>query len=166
MRSPSILTLFALAAIGIGGAGLALSAAARQPASPNNPMFPQRPNGPTAPTSPPQNVSDVNTVFLPPGDYSAIVLCTNARDRRWIVALKTSAGSFPITVGPNQTVTIPFEKGWTVRSEMQARLESRLVPFEDLSERNLLDGNENIGISAWGITDKGPVTFALPVKRK
>ena len=164
MPSRSITALLALVAM--LGAGLALSAAARQPANPNTPMFPVRPNNPSAPTSPPQNVSDVNSVFLPPGEYSAIVLCTNARDRRWIVALKTTAGSFPITIGPNQTVTIPFEKGWSVRSEMQARLESRLVPFEDLSERNLLDGNENIGISAWGITDKGPVPFALPVKRK
>lgn len=144
--------LLALAAL---GAGVVLSAAARQPADPFNPFRTPAPQQTPA-------VSDVNTVFMPPGKYTAIVMTTNARDRRWIVALKTNSGTFPITLGPMQTVTIPFEDGWKVVADMNARIESRLVPFEDLSQRNLLDGNENLGISAWGITESGPVNFAPP----
>ena len=120
---------------------------------------------PARPMSPQPAGNELNTVYMPPGKYTAIVLTSNAQDRRWIVSLKTNTGSYPITIGPTLTVTIPFEGGWTVQPDMNARIESKLVPFEDLSERNLLDGNETLGISAWGITDRGPVNFAPPKKK-
>ena len=49
---------------------------------------------------------------------------------------------------------------------MDARIESQYIPFEDITQRNLLDGNENLGIAAWGITDRGPVNFAPPKPAK
>lgn len=111
-------------------------------------------------------VSEVNAVYLPPGKYTAIVIATTAKNRRWIVSLKSTRGNFPITVGDESTIVIPFAGGWTVKAEDQARLESKYVPWEDIGERNLLDGNEYLALTAWGITDQGPVPFAPGVKRK
>lgn len=143
--------LVALAA-GVGAAGLG--------------MAQQVPNGPVPiPTTRPP-VGEVNTLFLPPGNYTAIVVTTTGKDRRWWVSLKTAKGTFPITVGPQETVTIPFTSGWRVSASDQARIESRFVPFEDISERTPVDGNETLALSAWGITDQGPVNFALPVRKK
>jgi hypothetical protein len=101
--------------------------------------------------------------YLPPGKYTAIVVTSNATKRRWILSLKTRKGTFPITIGGATNVVIPFENGWDVLASDEARLESPYVPFEDLSKRDLLDGNENLAISAWGITDRGPVEFAAPL---
>ncbi len=106
----------------------------------------------------------INTRFIPPGTYTAIVLTSNATTRRWIVSLKSRKGTFPITIGGATNVIIPFEKGWTVFATDEARIESPYVPFEDVSRRDLLDGNENLAISAWGITEQGPVEFAAPVR--
>ncbi len=106
----------------------------------------------------------VNSRFIPPGTYTAIVLTSNATTRRWIVSLKSRKGTFPITIGGATNVIIPFEKGWTVFATDEARIESPYVPFEDVSRKDLLDGNENLAISAWGITEQGPVEFAAPVK--
>lgn len=151
LRLSRVLCLIAAAAIVATGAGL--TTAQPVPTAPSPPM----------PKAPP---GELNTLFLPPGNYTAIVIATTGKDRRWFLSLKTARGSFPITIGPEQTVTIPFTAGWKVTAGDQARLESRLVPFEDLSERTPVDGNETLALSAWGITDQGPVNFAPPARRK
>lgn len=120
--------------------------------------------GESAPAAPSRSGPvPINTRYIPPGTYTAIVLTSNATTRRWIVSLKTTRGTFPITIGGATNVIIPFEKGWTVLAADQARIESPYVPFEDVSRRDLFDGNENLAISAWGITEQGPVEFAAPV---
>ena len=123
------------------------------------------PGGATSPSPAVAPRAEWNTVFLPPGNYTSIVIATTAKDRRWIVSLKTSKGVFPITVAAGETTVIPFASGWRVTANDQARIESRYVPFEDLSERTPVDGNENVALSAWGVTDQGPVNF-VPPKRK
>lgn len=122
------------------------------------PMLGSAAAAPSAPRPAP-----ISSRYLPPGTYTAIVITSNATTRRWIVSLKSKQGTFPITIGGSTNVVIPFEKGWTVLASDEARIESPYVPFEDVSRRDLLDGNENLAISAWGITDRGPVEFAKPV---
>jgi hypothetical protein len=118
---------------------------------------------PIAPSGGPRG--EWNTVFLPPGTYTAIVIATTAKDRRWVVTLRTAKGVFPITVAPGETTVVPFTGGWRVNAADQARLESKYVPFEDISERTPVDGNENVSLGAWGITDQGPVNFAPPRRK-
>jgi len=158
LKFPSRLArpLALIGAVLLALAGAGLTTAQPVPTAPSLPTIP-------APRTPP---GEINTLFLPPGNYTAIVIATTGKDRRWFISLKTSRGSFPITIGPEQTITIPFTAGWKVAPGDQARLESRLVPFEDLSERTPVDGNENLALSAWGITDQGPVNFAPPARRK
>lgn len=101
-----------------------------------------------------------STAWIPPGRYTAIVIATNAPTRRWIVSLKSSRGSFPITVAPAQTTIIPFDEPWLISPNDQARLESIDVPFENIGrETPLAEGN--LCLSAWGITENGPVEFVI-----
>jgi hypothetical protein len=108
----------------------------------------------------------VYSLWVPAANYTAIVVTSNAVQRRWIVSIKTRSGSFPVTIGPAQTIVIPFEKGWAVADAMEARVESQLISFEDLTQRNLLDGTDLLGVAAWGITDHGPVSFVPPKPTK
>lgn len=118
--------------------------------------------GPTPTPTPPIPDSAIAALYLPPGKYTAIVLTSNAKERRLIVSIKTSRGSFPVTIAPQSTLIVPFEGGWTVQASDNARVESAYTPFEDIGLRNPISDNENLGISAWGITDRGPVNFAPP----
>jgi hypothetical protein len=152
----------ALLTTGILGCGVFLVGAGQQPTVAPPGTSPQ----PVLPLPGRSTVSEVNTLYMPPGKYTAIVIATTAKNRRWIVSLKSTRGSFPITVGDETTIVIPFDDGWQVKADDQARLESKFVPWEDIGERNLLDGNEYVSLAAWGITDQGPVSFSPPVKRK
>lgn len=104
---------------------------------------------------------DVNELWLPPGQYSAIVVSTSATERTWWLSLDTLGGSFPITIGPQQTVTIDFDPPWTVGVDTNARLTSRYVPFGDYTEFNPLN-NQRVQLFAWGITTAGPVQLVPP----
>ena len=132
----------------------------------------------------------VYAAWVPPGRYTAFVISSNARDRRWIVTIRSSkagagptpgvnlpangtpingvsqAGSFPVVLPPQTPVTIPFEGGWLIKAEDLVRIESQFIPFEDISQRNLMDGNDVLAISAWGITPDGPVNFWPPTDRR
>lgn len=98
--------------------------------------------------------------WIPPGTYTAIVLCSSGEDRRWAVSLTTNTVGVPIVVRPGENVVIPFEQGWTVKPGDEARLVSRLVPFDDASKFNLFGEAPDFVLSAWGITTAGPVQFA------
>lgn len=101
-----------------------------------------------------------HTAWLPPGRYHSIIIATNADERRWIVSLKTARSSFPITVAAAETTVIDFPQPWTVAASDEARLESIDVPFGDIGrETPLAEGN--VCLSAWGITDTGPVNFVI-----
>jgi hypothetical protein len=108
---------------------------------------------------------DVYTAWIPPGEYTAIVLCSNADTRRWNVRLMSRNGAnapdeqVSIVVPPREMVVIPFERGWNVRVWEKARLESDLVPFDEFAEGNPVTGEGNIALSAWGIGPDGPVPF-------
>ncbi len=97
--------------------------------------------------------------WIPPGTYTAIVLCSSGEDRRWAVSLTTTTASVPIVVRPGETVVMPFAQGWSVDPGHEARLVSRLVPFEDAAKFNLLGESPDFVLSAWGVTPAGPVQF-------
>lgn len=105
--------------------------------------------------------------WVPPGEYSAFVFTTsaNANTRRWVVTIRTATGgSYPVSIGPAETVTVPFEKGWKVRAEDEVRVRSVYVPFDDMRDYNPLNIEGPMLISAWGVTPGGPVTFVPPKK--
>jgi hypothetical protein len=106
----------------------------------------------------------IHQAWVPPGTYTAMVFSTNAKDRRWIVTLRTAEGSYPVAVPPGETVVLPFAGGWQILPTESVRIESQYAPFEDPTRRNLMDGNENLTVSAWGIGPNGPVTFRPPAK--
>ncbi len=107
----------------------------------------------------------ITEAWIPPGRYSAIVIATNGTTRRWIISLRTTNGRFPITVPPLETTIIPFDEPWVVLPQDQARLESIDVPFDDISRDTPL-AESNLCLSAWGITDKGPVAFVIRPERR
>lgn len=102
--------------------------------------------------------------WLPPGRYHSIIIATNAENRRWIVSLKTARSSFPITVAAAENTVITFPQPWTVAANDQARLESIDVPFGDIARDSPL-AEGNVCLSAWGITDTGPVAFTIRPQR-
>jgi hypothetical protein len=152
-----------VAAAGVAMVVAAWASGAGQPGSPPAPGDPlstlSRPR-----QNPVVKIPDdaIETVYLPPGKYTAIVLTSSAREKKVVVTLKVGKGSFPVTIAPQSTLVIPFEQGWTVQASDNARLESAYTPFEDISLRNPLADNDNLGVSAWGITPSGPVNFAPP----
>lgn len=102
----------------------------------------------------------IHTAWLPPGRYHSIIIATNAETRRWIVALRTTRATFPITVAPAENTVITFPEPWTVTANDQARLESIDIPWGDISRDSpLVEGN--LLLSAWGVTDTGPVNFVI-----
>ncbi len=97
--------------------------------------------------------------WIPPGEYTAIVLCSSGEDRRWAVSLTTNTVGVPIVVRPGEDVVIPFERGWRVNASDEAHIASRLVPFDDAAKYNLVGERPDFVLSAWGITETGPVQF-------
>ena len=97
--------------------------------------------------------------WLPPGTYSAIVLNSSGDERRWAVSLRTTKLNVPIVVPPADNVMVPFKDGWTVVAADEARIVSRLVPFDDSALYNKFGERPNYVLSAWGITANGPVQF-------
>ena len=98
--------------------------------------------------------------WVPPGTYSAIVLCSSGDERRWAVSLTTRSGSVPVVIRPGENVVLPFEGGWTVKAADEARFVSNLVPFDDAAIYNKVGEEPRFILSAWGITPGGPVPFA------
>ena len=101
-----------------------------------------------------------HAAWLPPGRYHSIIIATNAEERRWIVSLRTERESFPITVAAAENTVVTFPEPWTVGAGDDARLESIDVPFGDIARESLL-AEGNVCLSAWGITDTGPVAFVV-----
>lgn len=98
--------------------------------------------------------------WIPPGEYHAIVLCSSGDERRWAVSLATTTKSVPIVVPSNDNVVIEFREGWTVQPRDEARIVSRLVPFDDAARFNKVGERPDYVLSAWGIGPGGPVEFA------
>ncbi|MFM9996823.1 MAG: hypothetical protein ACKVU4_13605 [Phycisphaerales bacterium] len=98
--------------------------------------------------------------WIPPGEYHAIVLCSSGDERRWAVSLTTTSKNVPIVVPANDNVVIEFKEGWTVQPNDEARIVSRLVPFDDAARFNKLGERPDYVLSAWGIGPNGPVEFA------
>ena len=98
--------------------------------------------------------------WIPPGEYTAIVVCSSADTRDWAISLRSRDGIFPLVVGPHRNVIIPFDTPWKVTPDSEARLLSEHIPFADISARNQLNEQAYpLYLSAWGITTKGPVPF-------
>ncbi len=116
--------------------------------------------GGSAPAPAPAATSaDPNYLWIPPGTYTAIVVCSSGQQRRWVVSLDSGGQSLPIAVGPHETVVIPFAEGWAVDAADNAKLTARGVIWGiDTSTSALLD-EANLRLDAWGITKTGPVKF-------
>lgn len=97
--------------------------------------------------------------WMPPGKYTAIVLNSSGDERRWAVSLRTTKLNVPIVVPPAENVVIEFKEGWTVSVNDEARIVSRLVPFDDSAKYNKFGERPDYVLSAWGITAAGPVEF-------
>ncbi len=97
--------------------------------------------------------------WIPPGEYTAIVVSSNADTRNWAISLRTKGGVFPLTVTPQQNVVIPFERGWKITADDEARVLSEHIPFGDFTAFNQFGEENPILLSAWGITAGGPVPF-------
>ncbi len=97
--------------------------------------------------------------WIPPGTYTAIIVCSSGEQRRWAVSLETLGFNVPIVVRPGENAIVPFEQGWTVHPGDEARMTSRLVPFADAARHNLVGERSDFVLSAWGITAGGPVAF-------
>lgn len=101
----------------------------------------------------------VYTAWVPPGTYTALVVCSSGEDRRWTVSLMSNGVNVPLVVRPGENVIVPFAGGWTVNPGDEARVVSRLVPFDDAARFNLVGQPSEYVLSAWGITSAGPVEF-------
>ncbi len=97
--------------------------------------------------------------WIPPGNYTSIVLCSSGDERRWAVSLMTRGVSVPIVVPPRDNIVVEFAEGWQVGPDDEARIVSRLVPFDDAARYNKFGEPPDYVISAWGITAHGPVEF-------
>jgi hypothetical protein len=106
----------------------------------------------------------IHEAWLPPGEYSAIVLTPNVNTgtRRWIVHLWCRGQSVPIAVAPGESTVIPFTEGWEVRANDRVHLTSARVPFGTLEDFDPLDGEPVMEIAAWGIAKAGPVRLVPP----
>lgn len=97
--------------------------------------------------------------WLPPGEYTSIVLNSSGDERRWAVSLMTTKVNVPIVVPPRDNIVIEFKDGWTVKAEDEARIVSTLVPFDDSALYNKYGEEPKFVLSAWGVTSAGPVAF-------
>lgn len=102
--------------------------------------------------------------WVAPGTYTGFVFTSsaNANTRRWIVTIEHSGTSFPVSINPGETVVIPYPTGWTIRADMEVRVRSIHVPFDDLREYDPLKPDGPMFVNAWGITPGGPVPFVPP----
>ena len=98
--------------------------------------------------------------WVPPGEYTAFVICSSGDERRWAVTLATRTAQVPVIVRPGENVVVPFEGGWCVKATDEVRLLSSLVPFDDAAIYNKVGEEPRFVLSAWGITADGPVAFA------
>jgi len=149
---------------GIAGLGLAmLGVSIAQPEGPST----VRPAKPVVrqPGDAQPSGQDVNELWLPPGNYSSLVISTTATERTWWLSLDTDGGTFPVTIGPQQTVTIDFDPPWKVDVSTNARLTSKYVPFGEYAEFNPLN-NQRVQLFAWGITTTGPMKLVPPRNKK
>jgi hypothetical protein len=138
-------------------AGTAVLAVAGQTGQPRRDVITPiqlHPSGQAAQRSPREFVA-----WVPPGTYSAIVMNSSGDERRWAVSLMTTKLSVPIVVPPGDNVIIPFKEGWTVVAADEARIVSRLVPFDDSALYNKVGERPDYVLSAWGISATGPVPF-------
>ncbi len=112
------------------------------------------------PTVPGRVRDNLYAAWIPPGEYTAIVICSSADTRDWAVSLRSRDGIFPFVVPPHRNVIIPFDQPWKVTPDSEARLLSEHIPFADISARNQLNEQAYpLYLSAWGITTRGPVPF-------
>lgn len=104
--------------------------------------------------------------WVAPGTYTGFVFTSsaNANTRRWIVTIEHAGTSFPVSINPGETVTIPFAAGWTIRPEHEVRVRSIHVPFDDLKEFDPLRADGPMFVNAWGLTPNGPAAFVPPKK--
>lgn len=109
--------------------------------------------------TPPRETGRLFAAWMPPGEYTAIVVNSNADTREWSITLRSKRGVFPVVVPPHENVVIPFERGWKVDAGDEARLVSEHVPFGEFTELNQLGEDGLIVLSAWGIGPGGPVPF-------
>jgi hypothetical protein len=149
VNTRSIMTLVLL------GGGLFAAGAALQPT--------RKPAQPEIIPVQPQPLRVIGTrqyaAWIPPGTYSAIVLNSSGDERRWAVSLMVRNTSVPVVVPPADNIIIPFKDGWTVEASDEARIVSSLVPFDDSSRFNKFGERPDYVLSAWGITNNGPVQF-------
>jgi hypothetical protein len=138
----------------LGGGLFAAGAALQQPKQPQPTIIPIQPTQPLRIVKTTQYAA-----WIPPGTYSAIVLNSSGDERRWAVSLMVRDTSVPVVVPPADNIVIPFKDGWTVEAKDEARLVSSLVPFDDSSKYNKFGEGPDYVLSAWGITNNGPVQF-------
>lgn len=51
---------------------------------------------------------------LPPGEYTSLVLANGGNNSSVVVDFQTPSGTFPLVIGPSQTVQIDFRNGLSV----------------------------------------------------
>ena len=110
----------------------------------------------------------VYEAWIQPGTYTGFTFCSNANvnTRRWLVSLVCRDRTYPLIITPGETTILPFDMGWTVTADDEARFVSKNIPFSDLSEWDALAGdNQPMLIGAWGMTTKGPMQL-VPSKIK
>lgn len=112
-------------------------------------------------SSAPTPAAAVRQLWIPPGTYTGIVVVSTAQRRRWVVALSTNEGKFPIAAPPGGTVVVPFERGWEVRVDDKAHIVVDGVLTNVSTDPASLTDEAAIAITAWGITQNGPVEFVV-----
>lgn len=100
-------------------------------------------------------------LWIPPGTYTGIVFVSSAQQRRWVVSLVSNERVFPVALSPGATVTIPFERGWTVNVNDNARILVDGVSITVPTTVGPLTDEASMAISAWGISSTGPVQFVV-----
>lgn len=106
-----------------------------------------------------------HVAWIPPGTYTALVLCSNAERRPWAVTIRHGGATVPVIVPPGQNVVIPFQAGWTIEASDEARIVSEHVPFGNIATLNQLSDDERLIISAWAISPDGPVELIYRASR-
>jgi hypothetical protein len=111
-----------------------------------------------APVAVPAAVRDL---WIPPGTYTGIVIVSSATTRRWVVSLSSNEKNFPVAIAPAASVIIPFERGWEVHPNDNARITIDGVQTTVPTSTTLLADETTMAISAWGISPTGPIQFVV-----